>query len=90
MNPNRICQFAVACALALVAALPARSQTLADLRNDQATPGDVLTYGMGYANQRYSALKGINKGNLAKLVPVWNYTSTTRRAKSHSRSSSTA
>jgi alcohol dehydrogenase (cytochrome c) len=73
MNPNRLCQFALAGALALATALPARSQSLEDLRNDQATPGDVLTYGMGYANQRYSALKGINKGNVAKLVPVWNY-----------------
>ncbi len=73
MNPNRIFQFALAGALSLVATLPALSQSLDDLRNDQATPGDVLTYGMGYANQRYSALKGINKGNVAKLVPVWNY-----------------
>jgi alcohol dehydrogenase (cytochrome c) len=73
MNPHRFCQFALAGALALIAALPARSQSLDDLRNDQATPGDVLTYGMGYANQRYSALKSINKGNVAKLVPVWNY-----------------
>ena len=73
MNPNRFCQFVLAGTLALAAAVPARSQSLDDLRNDQATPGDVLTYGMGYANQRYSALKGINKGNVAKLVPVWNY-----------------
>ncbi len=51
----------------------AQAQSLADLRNDQATPGDVLTYGMGYANQRYSPLKRIDKKNVAKLVPVWNY-----------------
>ena len=51
----------------------ARAQTLDDLKNDHATPGDVLTYGMGYANQRYSPLKRINKHNVGKLVPVWSY-----------------
>jgi alcohol dehydrogenase (cytochrome c) len=49
------------------------AQTQADLNNDHATPGDVLTYGMGYNNQRYSPLKSINKGNVGNLVPVWNY-----------------
>jgi alcohol dehydrogenase (cytochrome c) len=49
------------------------AQTQADLSQDHATPGDVLTYGMGYNNQRYSALKSINKTNVANLVPVWNY-----------------
>jgi len=56
-----------------VAAGPAIAQGLDDLRNDHRTAGDVLTYGMGYNNQRYSRLKSINKGNVAKLVPVWNY-----------------
>ena len=28
---------------------------------------------MGYNNQRYSALKAINKGNVANLAPTWNY-----------------
>jgi len=63
----------VACVLALCAWPAAHAQTAADLRNDAATPGDVLTYGMGYANQRYSPLKRIDKKNVAKLVPVWNY-----------------
>ncbi len=51
----------------------AAAQTLDDLAKDQATPGDILTYGMGYANQRYSALKSIDKDNVDKLVPVWSY-----------------
>ncbi len=51
----------------------AAAQTLDDLAKDQATPGDVLTYGMGYANQRYSPLKSIDKANVDKLVPVWSY-----------------
>jgi alcohol dehydrogenase (cytochrome c) len=50
-----------------------QAQTLDDLRNDQATPDNVLTYGMGYSNQRYSTLKKINTRNVSKLVPVWNY-----------------
>lgn len=30
-----------------------------------------LTYGHGYANQRYSALKEINRDNVRRLVPRW-------------------
>jgi len=41
------------------ALMPAHSQTLEDLKADHATPGDILTYGMGYNNQRYSPLKQI-------------------------------
>ena len=48
-------------------------QSLDDLKADHKTTGDVLTYGTGYNNQRYSPLKAINKGNVSKLVPVWNY-----------------
>ena len=44
-----------------------------DIRNDAATTGDVLTYGMGQGLQRYSPLDGINAGNVKRLVPVWNY-----------------
>jgi len=55
------------------AVLPAQAQTLDDLKADHATSKDVLTYGMGYNNQRYSALKQINAGNAAKLRPVWAY-----------------
>jgi alcohol dehydrogenase (cytochrome c) len=51
----------------------AQAQSADDLKRDNATPGDVLTYGMGYNNQRYSALKQINTGNAAKLRPVWAY-----------------
>lgn len=53
--------------------LSVQAQTLDDLKADHATPKDVLTYGMGYNNQRYSALKQINAGNAAKLRPVWAY-----------------
>ena len=49
------------------------AQSLQDLSADNKTNSDVLTYGMGYNNQRYSALNKINKGNVKNLVPVWNY-----------------
>jgi alcohol dehydrogenase (cytochrome c) len=52
---------------------PVTAQSLDDLKNDQASPGDVLTYGMGYGQQRYSSLLQINRDNVKSLVPVWAY-----------------
>ena len=49
------------------------AQSADDLKRDNLTPGDVLTYGMGYNNQRYSPLKQINADNVGKLRPVWAY-----------------
>src|SRR5471030_1638314 len=66
-------QMTLVLALALGSWSAVRAQTLDDLRKDHATPGDVLTYGMGYSNQRYSPLKRIDKRNVGKLVPVWSY-----------------
>jgi alcohol dehydrogenase (cytochrome c) len=60
-------------AIALAAAATAApAQSTADLRNDAATPGDVTTYGMGWSQQRHSALKQINAGNVGRLAPLWN------------------
>ncbi|MES2992569.1 MAG: PQQ-dependent dehydrogenase, methanol/ethanol family [Pseudomonadota bacterium] len=73
MTTNRTLRVAIACALALGATAGLQAQTLKDLADDGATTGDVLTYGMGYANQRYSPLKAIHKGNVEKLAPVWTY-----------------
>ena len=73
MKAPPIGRLALTCVLTIAAATSAQAQTAKDLTDDQVTPGDVLTYGMGYANQRYSALKAINKGNVEKLVPVWTY-----------------
>jgi alcohol dehydrogenase (cytochrome c) len=62
-----------AAALALSAAFTlAQAQSLADLRNDAATPGDVTTYGMGWGQQRHSTLKQITPGNVGKLQAAWN------------------
>jgi alcohol dehydrogenase (cytochrome c) len=57
------------------AAIPisALAQTADDLKNDQNTPGDILTYGMGYGLQRFSPLNRINRDNVKRLVPAWSY-----------------
>jgi alcohol dehydrogenase (cytochrome c) len=48
------------------------AQTDADLRNDPQNSDNVLTYGMGYHQNRYSPLTEINKQTVKRLVPVWN------------------
>lgn len=65
--------YGAALLLSLICTLPVMAQSLQDLRADDKTSGDVLTYGMGYNNQRYSALDQINKATVKNLVPVWNY-----------------
>ena len=57
------------------AALPmmALAQTADELKNDEKTPGDVLTYGMGYSQNRFSPLTHINRDNVKRLVPAWSY-----------------
>jgi len=50
---------------------PGPGPTQDELRNDGKNTDNVLTYGMGYHQQRYSPLNQINKGNVKRLVPVW-------------------
>ena len=63
----------LAATLALLPAAPASAQTAADLARDGrgGTTDNVLTYGMGYNQNRFSPLKKINKQNAKRLVPVW-------------------
>ena len=49
----------------------ASAQTLDELKRDGSNTDNVLTYGMGYNLQRYSALKQIDKTTVKRLVPVW-------------------
>ncbi len=49
----------------------ASAQTLDDLKNDGKNTDNILTYGMGYSQHRYSPLKQIDKTNVKRLVPVW-------------------
>jgi alcohol dehydrogenase (cytochrome c) len=44
-----------------LASSAASAQTLDDLKNDGKNPDNILTYGMGYSQQRHSPLKEINK-----------------------------
>jgi alcohol dehydrogenase (cytochrome c) len=45
--------------------------TASDLQNDGRNTDNVLTYGMGYSQNRYSPLAQINKSNVKRMVPVW-------------------
>jgi alcohol dehydrogenase (cytochrome c) len=49
------------------------AQTAQELATDGKNPENVTTFGMGYALQQYSPLKQINKSNVRRLVPVWNF-----------------
>ena len=42
-----------------------------DILNDQATTGDVVSYGMGLRGQRYSPLAKINTDTVQEIRPVW-------------------
>src|SRR5258707_10761136 len=61
-----------ACALLLIGS-GVSAQTLDDLKKDGngGSTDNILTYGMGYHQQRYSPLKQINKQTVKRLVPVW-------------------
>ena len=67
-------QFVALLALAGLTSL-ASAQTAEQLRADGTKDGNtdnVLTYGMGYHQGRYSPLGQINPSNIKRLVPVWN------------------
>ncbi len=62
--------------LAIAAAFPAaqaREVTDADIANDAATVGDVVTAGLGQQAQRFSPLTTINTKTVARLLPAWSY-----------------
>jgi alcohol dehydrogenase (cytochrome c) len=63
---------ASAAAILLLLGAGASAQTLDDLKKDGKNPDNILTYGMGYHQQRHSPLKQINKQTVKRLVPVWN------------------
>jgi alcohol dehydrogenase (cytochrome c) len=63
---------ASAAAVLLLLGAGASAQTLDDLKKDGKNTDNILTYGMGYHQQRHSPLKQINKQTVKRLVPVWN------------------
>jgi alcohol dehydrogenase (cytochrome c) len=50
---------------------PTKPVTWEDIRNDQQTTGDVVSYGLGPRAQRYSPLDKINTETVQDLVPAW-------------------
>ena len=64
----RIATALASCALAAAAS----AQSTADLNADGRNSDNVLTYGMGYHQNRYSPLKQVNRQTVKRLVPAWN------------------
>ena len=58
-------------ALGLAAATAHAVVTDQMIENDARSTGDILSSGLGTQGQRYSPLKQVNTGNVAKLAPVW-------------------
>jgi alcohol dehydrogenase (cytochrome c) len=57
----------------LVGLMPAAvAQSDEQLRHDGANTDNVLTYGMGYSQNRYSRLTEVNRQTVRRLVPAWN------------------
>jgi len=73
MMQNQNLALGLAAALLMSVSGPALAVTDEDLVKDHETPGDVLTYGLGYSGQRYSTLDSINKDNVKSLVPAWSF-----------------
>ena len=64
---GRIFMAAALCA----ATFSAWAQSDEELRNDGRNTDNVLTYGMGYSQHRFSRLDQVNKRNVRRLAPVW-------------------
>src|SRR5262245_19948933 len=69
----------VAILMSVIIPMLVLAQTTDELKNDDKTPGDVLTYGMGYSQQRFSPLTRINRDNVKRLVPAWSYSMSDNR-----------
>ena len=85
-NPSkgyRAAFLSAASALALVATAASTSAiaegdgtkpvTWEDILNDEKTTGDVVNWGMGVRNHRYSSLDKINLDNIARMRPAWSF-----------------
>ena len=51
---------------------PGWTQTTEELVNDGKNTENVMTQSLGYDRKSYSPLKQITKGNVKRLVPIWN------------------
>ncbi|MES2564720.1 MAG: PQQ-dependent dehydrogenase, methanol/ethanol family, partial [Pseudomonadota bacterium] len=59
--------------LLLVCCSSVYAQSAQELLADGKNTENVLTFGMGYDLKMYSPLKQINKSNVKRLVPIWNF-----------------
>jgi PQQ-dependent dehydrogenase (methanol/ethanol family) len=76
----RVAVAAVACASTAVGAKgPAAAVDAARLRNAADDPGNWITHGRTYDEQRFSTLTQINDGNVSKLGLAWYHDLHTRR-----------
>jgi len=58
-------------ALIVLAGCAGVGPTQSDLMRDGADTDNVLTYGMGYRQNRYSPLDQVNRTTVKRLAPVW-------------------
>jgi len=65
--------FAAGMLLGLTALPAAAVVTDKDVENDATTVGDVVSFGMGNNQQRYSPSTKVNTKNVKNLVPAWSY-----------------
>ncbi len=70
---NRKFGFLVATGLLCLSSATSAGVTDQDILNDQATPDDIVSYGMGLRAQRYSGLDKINKDTVKNMVPAWGF-----------------
>jgi alcohol dehydrogenase (cytochrome c) len=60
-------------ALSLSLSAAAFGQTDEELKAAGKNPGEILTYGMSYSQQRFSPLTQIDGRTVKRLVPAWSY-----------------
>ena len=59
--------------VALAEGVGSKPVTWEDILNDEQTTNDVVGWGMGVRNHRYSALDQINVENIAQMKPAWSF-----------------
>ena len=71
-HPKRSAISIALLALGALAFNPAQATvTDADILNDAATKGDVVSFGLGTQGQRFSPMTQINTKTVKNLVPAW-------------------
>ncbi|HYM32621.1 MAG TPA: PQQ-dependent dehydrogenase, methanol/ethanol family [Candidatus Cybelea sp.] len=63
----------IAAAVAALVPIGAQAQTADELAKGASDTHNVVNYGMGYSQLRYSTLTQINKQTVKRLVPAWTY-----------------